>query len=312
MTNRNSTYYKRAENACITICSAIKNRSVAYTNFQSIDSALVTLSSFWFRPSLADKSAATVRKASSMEAQYIANFCSENKFYWDNSTCTTYEMEEILKTVIGKALFDFSCYTSQQEVKKEKMNKKSQATSKKIDGNAKDTTSVAKQPTTGSYTTLGPLSGNVPNLIGAVGKKIQLAVTNVYWITADKIGKNTPRVYITPLDNDGTSKASAQEVKIGSGNGYSDCTLYWVDQSEAADFLNTCLNKSIGKGKFNNIHVVASKVDANGYYKVQTDYGMAYIKASKLNEEVQPTSTTIFEMFDEQDVASYEAALYRD
>lgn len=311
-----SSWKQPSKKSCEVICSAITKRGVYYGNFQEIDKALDVLSNEYFGGELG-KQSEPIRKMPSMLAQYIANFCAENKFYWDNSTCTTYEMDELRKTVIGKALYDYECFTSQQEAKKEKASNKAQASVTTTGAQVtKSAMPVSKTAAPGTYTTLGPLSGNVPNLVGTAGKKIQLAVSKVYWITADKVGQNTPRVYITPIGSDGTSREDkAIDVKIGSGNGYSDCTLFWADQTEAADFLNTCLNKSthfIGNGKFSNIRVVASSVDQNGYYKVQTAFGQAYIKASKLNEEVQTTNTMIFEMFDEQDVASYEAALYRD
>jgi hypothetical protein len=63
--------------------------------------------------------------------------------------------------------------------------------------------------------------------------------------------------------------------------------------------------------------VAKQKADPNGYFKVETDYGIAYIKASKLNEAMEEafdTGATAEEArFPEiNDIELYQEALFRE
>lgn len=112
----------------------------------------------------------------------------------------------------------------------------------------------------------------------------------VYCIEADKIGKNTPNAFVTPIKTQGTgtiikvSKSQAENVMMGSGNGYTDCKL-WFDNKNVADAFLLKVQGKYGS-KFTNIHVAQAKADANGYFEVSTEFGNALIKANKLNEEM--------------------------
>lgn len=139
----------------------------------------------------------------------------------------------------------------------------------------------------------GPHLKDIPNLTGTPGNKTTLSGI-VFCIEADKIGKNTPYAFITPLQVVGNdiitvSKANAEIVKFGSGNGYTDCKLWFTDQNLAANALAYCQNKF--GSKFTNYVLGKANADKNGYFQVTTALGIAYIKAGRLNEELDEALT---------------------
>lgn len=193
-------------------------------------------------------------------------------------------MEEITKTTLGAALFEFNCFTSQEDPTKPKQRATRQAAST----NTSTTTPAQSTGPVSGYKSSGPHSGEIPNLIGTAGVKENILASLMYCVQADKIGKNTPNAFITPLNTTTTGniikvdKATAETVKFGSGNGYTDCTCWFDDINLATDFAIKCQNKF--GAKYTNISIAKAKTDPNGYYKVSTEFGECYIKAKKLNE----------------------------
>ena len=198
-------------------------------------------------------------------------------------------MDAIKNTTLGAALFEFNCFTSQEDPTKSKQRAKKQATATNTGvattGNAITTQSTG--PVSG-YKSSGPHSGEIPNLIGTAGVKENILASLMYCVQADKLGKNTPNAFITPLNTTTTGniikvdKTTAETVKFGSGNGYTDCTCWFADINQATDFAIKCQNKF--GAKYTNIGIAKAKTDPNGYYKVSTEFGECYIKAKKLNE----------------------------
>ena len=198
-------------------------------------------------------------------------------------------MDEITKTTLGAALFDFNCFTSQEDPTKPKQRATKQTTATNTSATtAGSTTTVQSTGPVSGYKSSGPHSGEIPNLIGTAGVKENPTVSLMYCVQADKTGKNTPNAFITPLNTTTTGniikvdKATAETVKFGSGNGYTDCTCWFADINQATDFAIKCQNK-FGV-KYTNIGIAKAKTDPNGYYKVSTEFGECYIKAKKLNE----------------------------
>jgi hypothetical protein len=76
-----------------------------------------------------------------------------------------------------------------------------------------------------------------------------------------------------------TLKNSAISYSIGNSSDYN----FTIQEADA--FLIKCNNGTI-PSNISNLQVAKIGVDKNGYYKVGTEYGDAYIKASKLNEEL--------------------------
>ena len=198
-------------------------------------------------------------------------------------------MDEITKTTLGAALFEFNCFTSQEDPTKPKQRatKQTTATNTSATTAGSTTTTQSAGPVSG-YKSSGPHSGEIPNLIGTAGVKENPTVSLMYCVQADKIGKNTPNAFITPLNTTAigniieVDKATAETVKFGSGNGYTDCTCWFDDINLATDFAKKCQNKF--GAKYTNISIAKAKTDPNGYYKVSTEFGECYIKAKKLNE----------------------------
>lgn len=152
-------------------------------------------------------------------------------------------------------------------------------------------TSQPKQPGQGpanNYKASGGHIKDVPNT--PTGKKETLT-GKVYCVIADKIGKNTPSAYITPVSSIGktVSKADAMKLKFGSANGYTDCTLWFESQNDADVLKFLCLN--LFSVKYQNFRIFEATADPNGYLKVDIDGGLtAYVKASKLNESFEEES----------------------
>ena len=198
-------------------------------------------------------------------------------------------MDAIKNTTLGSALFDFYCFTSQEDPTKPKQRatKQTTATNTSATTAGSTTTTQSAGPVSG-YKSSGPHSGEIPNLIGTAGVKENPAVSLMYCVQADKIGKNTPNAFITPLNTTTTGniikvdKTTAETVKFGSGNGYTDCTCWFADINQATDFATKCQNKF--GAKYTNISIAKAKTDPNGYYKVSTEFSECYIKAKKLNE----------------------------
>lgn len=49
--------------------------------------------------------------------------------------------------------------------------------------------------------------------------------------------------------------------------------------------MTQCQNK-FSSSRFQNLHIAKARADSNGYFKVVTEFGVAYIKAGRLNEEI--------------------------
>lgn len=287
----NNSWSKEAAANARYLCEQIENRLVNYHVFTECDKKLDFFSQAWFIPDLheTNPNARTVRKKPEILAKYIAYFCLTNKFWWDDSLATTYEMDEITKTTLGAALFEFNCFTSQEDPTKPKQRATKQTTATNAGTTvAGSTTTVQSTGPVSGYKSSGPHSGEIPNLIGTAGVKENPTVSLMYCVQADKIGKNTPNAFITPLNTTTTGniikvdKTTAEVVKFGSGNGYTDCTCWFDDINLATDFAIKCQNKF--GAKYTNISIAKAKTDPNGYYKVSTEFGECYIKAKKLNE----------------------------
>lgn len=149
---------------------------------------------------------------------------------------------------------------------------------------------TSKQPKS-NYKSSGPQSANVPALTGSNVK--QTLSGDVYWIIADKTGKNLPHAFVHPVENPSVGEKAKLNsngdclVLFGSGNGYTDCTCFFKDNLEADTFLQKLIQSNSNAKQAQNLRVVKNKVDPNGYYEVSTEYGInVYIKALKLNEEL--------------------------
>ena len=96
--------------------------------------------------------------------------------------------------------------------------------------------------------------------------------------TPTKITLNVkPRFATTPL-----------KVNYGVGTGWNDCMLYFASDITAKAFRDkawAAKPKSIQV-----LDVVKTREDKNGYVEVETEFGRAYIVASKLHEDIEENS----------------------
>jgi len=285
------------------IFEAIKVRKVNYQEFQNVDQTLEKLAGWKFTTSNIGNRK-WIRKPASVLAKYIAYFCAENKIYWDDTNLTPYEKEELNRTNIGSALSEYNCFVSQEPKSRTRSTTTSSSST-----TAGSTTSTSGNAPKNGFKSLGPLSGKVVNLMST--KKQRASSSIVYCIEADKLGKNTPNIFITPLTNNGdpVSMNKAVQVNLGSGNGYADCKLWWDNETDALDFLKSC-NYRFGGGKFQNLHVAKAHADSNGYFEVTTEFGHALIKALKLNEEILEALGLIEENSEQKDIGSKESNKY--
>ena len=283
------------------ICDFVINRPMKYQDFKDVDLALAHLEHCWFVSDLTATRAYNywIRKKAPMLAKYLANFLHENGIYWNNLNSTSYEMDEIKKTIIGKALFDFGCFASQYKKPGTKVAKTS-------------STKQAGQAPQNSYKASGAQSSKVINLVGQPGQKLFAQVSVCYCIEADKTASNVPNAFIKPLDAKYNQNNVAQ-VLFGSGNGYTDCKCWFDDLNDANNFLAQVQTKF--GSTFNNIHISKAKADKNGYFIVKTEFGNCAIKASKLNEELQEEAEikeekSSFEL-NESNIEAYADAFYK-
>lgn len=246
-------------------------------------------------------------------AKYIAWICKEKNILWDDvgESVTKEELKAYRTTILGKALYDNGCFTSNLQGVDNSKNTEVDASSTStgsapvgqetvtaantvdkayVDASVQGGAPVKKQPTN-RYKSTGAHSDKIPNLIGNPGAKFTFT-GKMYCIEADKeAGKsNVPYVFITPLRTDKAgnpvkvSKEQAEKVHFGSGNGYTDCTVWFDNKTDASVYLGSC--RAAFNGRFNNIHMAEKDADKNGYFKVSTEFGAAYIKAKPLNEEI--------------------------
>ena len=236
-------------------------------------------------------------------------------------------MTSITSTSIGMALEKFGCFASQLTPATPAKNT-SAAQGQSGTSATQGQTPAVQRPGTGAgtYSKSGSHKADVPANFLVTGQKVQL--TDVYFIVADKIGANQPKVYVTPLvwdPNAGAVKvvsgSAASTVKFASANGWTDSVLYFNDFNVATAFMNKVTPNV--PAKIQNVRVVKQKPDTNGYFEVNTALGSAYIRAAKLNEEVlealqeeadqEPTNTadTLKNGYTIQDIDVYAEAFRR-
>ena len=267
----NITKYWGYHEEAAAICKEIKFRNF---DFPALDKAFSTLANSSRFTELRGNDSKMLN--STQLADIIANFCAEQEIYWDdiNTDRTTTEMEVYRSSILGRACWEFGCFLSQQAAKADKKSRTKPSTPR-----------VAGTAPKSGYKSSGPKSGFIGGLIGEPGEKIKLPTSNpVFVIVAESTKTKTQFVFVDPL----AYKADVNKVRIGDPSGYSACKLFFdtIPAAEAA------LDK-INKGSFTmpaevtGFKIYKQSVDTNGYFKIETEIGPAYIKASKLNEAMK-------------------------
>ena len=259
------------------ICAELVNR-----DFANIDQSIKYLSGFGIRPSYDGTGKARTFNEESI-AKAIVYFAELLGLYWDDTNRAPYEVEEFKKTLLGAAVYKYDrCISAIKD----------KPTSSRSTSTGANTPRVASAAPQNGYKQSGPQSGNVRGLLGNPGDKVYADGPISYKIEGDKIGTNTPSVFIKPL-NSGAGDGNSNKIYISSGNGYTDCTCFFDDPNEAQKFLDKILpdvNKLIQEKRaiasIANLHVAKVKSDQNGYFLVSTEYGPCAISAKTLNEAI--------------------------
>lgn len=283
--------------AAKTICACITSRKAETQRFLAFDAAIKLLSQCSFLPDLT-ASRGYVRENPDTLCAFIAWFCDENKLVYNNINTSVEEMKQIKGTLIGKTLWD-SYLFAKDHTPENNLNKGTidtsapadTATSTKPDAQATPTTSASTgnngTPTATTVKTGGP-AGHTLYRNNASGILTQGKLTNiansyyVYWIGGEfaKAGKTQPKLHVKPQNGKAPLK-----VDYGSGQGYNDCILYFASEGAARNFLGIADANKPSTVKSLQIKKIGE--DKNGYVEVSTEFGNAYIKASKLHEEVE-------------------------
>ena len=248
------------------ICTELVDR-----NFSDIDGAIRQATYNYYYPLNGGRSFRYKPEAIAKAIVYMAELIN---LYWDDTVRTPYEVDAFKKTLLGDAVYKYGRYIS--ALNPTKATKKSAAASA---GGAQ----VAPSAPQNGYKSSGPQSGNVRDLQGNPGDKVIANTSLIYKIVADKVGKNTPNVFIKPLSSSGAT-GTTNKIFISSGNGYTDCTCYFDEPNDAQAFLDKIVAANRVPANINNLRVVKLKADPNGYFLVGTEFGMVAVSAKTLNE----------------------------
>ena len=281
------------QNAAKTVCACITSRKVETQKFLAFDEAINTLSRCTFLPDLTI-SKGYIKVTPEAICAFIAWFCDENKLVYNNINTSVEEMKQIKNTLIGKTLWDNYLFakdhTPENNPNKGPINinidipntSSTQATSTASTPSGNTGTPVATTVKAGSA------AGHTLYRHNASGILTQGKLTNisngyyVYWIGGEftNPGKTQPKLHVKPQYG-----RTPLKVDYGSGQGYNDCILYFASEQAARNFMGIADANKPSKVKSLQIKKIGE--DKNGYVEVETEFGNAYIKASKLHEEVE-------------------------
>ena len=213
----------------------------------------------------------------------FANVCAKREIFWDDSEYTPFELDYFKKTPFGEVLWDFRCFVSQEpDTIKMPTAAPAGARSSASTSNSSTTSSTPRTPRTASTGSGHTLYRN--NAGGIVGTtKDILTVSEMFCIIGEfnPKGKTSPKIHVSPQ---GKSTTAPLQVKYTSGQGANDCILYFDNLTAANDFKTKCEANMPANIAF--FKVKKMPTDPNGYVEVTTNYGNAWIKASRLHEEV--------------------------
>jgi hypothetical protein len=287
--------------SCRLVCDEILYKKFDFIN---VDKAIETLASYrYIKDPKKDFGEGGARESLTAPelADHIAAFCKMKEIYWDD--VTTYKTPAELKAysdgsfVFGKALYDNKCFLSQN-----------------IDADGKLITATSKvakstrspKVTTGSgagvkdpYKSEGPQSAKARGLIGKPGDKIKASDIYVATIVGIVPGKKTRYTFIRPLGGSSyETSAGVNKVLVGDPSGYRDCQLFFESAKEAEAFKEKCVKEGKVPADCTDFSVRKQYADSNGYFKLQTEFGPALVKASKLNEDLIEEAEIIEESID--------------
>lgn len=272
--SRNSIERRRLENEAKIICDEIKNREF---NFPAVDKAIARIANYATFYPLRDGGGGKSLTAKQI-ADILAYACATQEVFWDDvhTARSTVEMETYRMGYLGRACWEFKCFLSQQAEKKP-------ATRTPRPVGAGGTAGTARGAS--SYKSSGPKSGTIGGLIGAPGEKSYLPGPTAYDIVCTCPTKKKQQfVFIDPISN----KADPNKVRFGDPSGQTACKLVYATQAEAEAAIERIYASGLRiPADITGFTAAYMKLDRNGYFKVRTEIGDAYIKAVILNEQVE-------------------------
>lgn len=217
----------------------------------------------------------------------FANVCAKREIFWDDAEYTPFELDYFKKTPFGEVLWDFRCFVS-QEPDTIKVNSPS-STQAARGGNGAPAAPKAPRATGAGHTLY---RSNAGGIVGT--SKDILPIPYMYCIIGEfnPKGKTSPKIHVSPQ-----GQSAPLRVKYTSGQGHNDCILYFDSLSAADDFKVKCDANLPANVAFLKVKKLAT--DPNGYVQVDTQYGPAWIKASKLHEEVVEDSSVDVELVED-------------
>ena len=288
--------------AAKTICACIRNRQVETQRFLAFDAAIKLISQCHFLPELS-AARGNVRETPETLCAFIAWFCDENKLVYNNINTSIEEMKQIKNTTIGSTLWDAYLYakdhTPESNPSKATLDTDKAVADKSDTGTVNPTPSTTTTTSSGTGTATpttvkqGGPAGHTLYRSNARGMLTQGKLTDisgpggyVYWIGGEFVnaGKTEPKLHVKPQYGSNPLK-----VNYGSGQGYNDCILYFPSEQSARNFMG--IADAAKPGNVKSLRVKKIGEDKNGYVEVATEFGNAYIKASKLHEEVEEELT---------------------
>lgn len=273
--------------ACKTIYTFIVERQIDTEGRLTAHFHVLEKAEYYGDSSLDDTNTYKIKARTLMKI--FANICAKREIFWDDGEYTPFELDYFKKTPFGETLWDFRCFVS-QEPDVRKVSTTTSDTTKTASATTK-TTSASNNAASGSTT---PATPKVPkttgvghtlyrnNAGGIVGtSKDILTVPEMYCILGEfnPKGKTSPKIHVSPQ-----GQSAPLKVKYTSGQGHNDCILYFDNLSAANDFKTKCDANLPANVAFLKVKKIAT--DPNGYVQVNTQYGPAWIKASKLHEEI--------------------------
>lgn len=235
----------------------------------------------------------------------FANICAKREIFWDDGEYTPFELDYFKKTPFGETLWEFRCFVSQEPNVLKIATPSATAAPKAPRATAGTAGSTSAPRTTGAGHTL--YRNNAGGIIGT--SKDILTVPEMYCILGEfnPKGKTSPKIHVSPQ-----GQAAPLRVKYTSGQGHNDCILYFDSLNAANDFKTKCDANLPANVAFLKVKKLAT--DPNGYVQVNTQYGPAYIKASKLHEEIieDETDIELVEEVEAEEVEQLPESYYRE
>lgn len=263
----------------LTIVNELKMR-----DFANIDKAFDYFSEEAFSTNMADFRDMT-RKKADMLAKYVAWFCYSNKIYWNDTIRDPEEVKIFKETYLGKALAEYDCFATTPD-RKATTGLGGGSRTPRASAGGSTGASAGSIPATGGYKGLGPMSSKARDLKGMPGEKIKLT-GRLYTIEGNSATtKSIPAAFVKPLDGSGAAGATNKVFFGTSWKGYKNCVCFYTSDDEALAVANKLKDDSKIPASTSRVNINYRYADANGYFKVGTEYGDCYILARELNEDL--------------------------